>query len=579
MSVDRTLAEAKSRAKGGDLAGARAILRDLAERYPHNARVGKALARLEGETRPKPLKSAIASLAKLHKAGRMADVVKHGVPLLDAAPEDTLLYRLVADALVKSGRWADAAKLLRHILERTPDDVDITLSLAACLTPRGRHEEAVALLEPLAQSHPQHAKVLNNLGNALRALNRHDDARPLLERAVAADPSSADAFNNLGVVCAESGDRDAAKAAYARGLALDPAKVELHTNFAALHRFSPGDPAIAAMERLLSEPGLPAADRCGLHFALGRAYDAVREEETAFRHFERGNRLRRQQIPFSFAEMKARMEAVLTHTRALEPLATPKGPRPIFVVGLPRSGTSLVEQILSAHPLVDGLGEIDHLRAAVAGAWDMASPIEEAALKSIADFYARGIAGLSASPIVTDKSPLNFRWIGIIAAALPHASIVHVHRQPEAVCWSIYKLRFTTGGHPYGDNLSDLGAVARLQEAMMAGWDSALPGRVIRVSYETLTQDPQSEITRLLAACDLPFHEACLSPQDSGRAVMTASTAQVRRAIYGGSSEDWRRYERFLGPLKAALDTPVTLEVPGLAPLSAPSEAGRVPAP
>lgn len=236
--------------------------------------------------------------------------------------------------------------------------------------------------------------------------------------------------------------------------------------------------------------------------------------------------------------------------------APPGAQRPIFIVGMPCSGTSRVTQILRRHPAVHALGEADLLRPAVLSQWRDGAPPSRAVLAGIAARYRAALAARSGAAVVIDEASLNFRWIGLIRHALPDAAIVHVRRRPAATCWSVFRRVFASSAHRYGYGLVDVAAYHRLHDALMALWVERWPDAVLTLGDERLTERPRTQVRALLEHCGLAWEPACLTAQHGCRAVQTVSAGQLRRPIHTASSEAWRRYEPWLGPMLEELAAP-----------------------
>jgi hypothetical protein len=325
-----------------------------------------------------------------------------------------------------------------------------------------------------------------------------------------------------------------------------------------MKKFRPDDPQIDKMLRLLKTVPSNSYEAVQLHFALGKAYDDLGDQDEAFKHFEAGNRYRREAI----GDVSTRNREQFDKIRALfsgdipaAGAAAPDARRMIFILGMPRSGTTLVEQILASHSKVFGAGELEYLQRGALNFMEKGYAIGDS--KRLAELqadYMRAIAQLGVEePVVVDKMPSNFLWTGFILTAFPGARVIHTSRDPVAVCWSIYRRYFPAGGLDFSWDLKDLGEFYRLHEDYMAFWHEKFPGQIIELDYETLTENQEAETRRLLAGCDLEFEEACLKFHETRRSVTTASVEQVRKPIYKGSSEEWRKYEKHLGPLIEAL--------------------------
>jgi len=358
------------------------------------------------------------------------------------------------------------------------------------------------------------------------------------------------------------GRLEEAAASFAETLRQKPGHALAHANLGLVGKARPGDPRIAQLRALAADPATGADDRISLGFALGKALDDTGETEGAFRAYSEANRLKRAQLgydPARDAELFRLIRAIFEdEVEAAAPL--PGARRPVFVVGMPRSGTTLVEQILSGHSRVCPAGELSLMEEITRPILDeaRAAPGFRLSAEAAARVRAAYLAGLAkaaadASPVVTDKMPRNFRWIGFILAAMPEARIVHVRRAAPATCWSIFKLQFAGARHGYAYDLADIAAYYRLYLDLMDFWRARFPGAVLDVRYEALTEDPEREARAILDHCGLEWEPGCLDVRGSKYAVKTASLAQVRRGIYTGSSADWRRYEAHLGPLLRAL--------------------------
>ena len=560
LSVDQTLRKAKSLAKKGASGEAEALLRSLLERFPDNKRAIETLQSIAApqvsrRRTPEQMKADTQALAALYKQGRHTDVVAQGPRLVAQYPRNAVLHNIVGASLTALEQYAAAAESFREAARLEPESAEHWDNLGQALNALGRVDEAAESLKKAVALKPNFANALSNLGYALTQSNRSGEALAFLERAVAVKPDHPEALNNLAIARYDLGQKDEALANYEKALAARPHYADCWRNYAALKRFTANDPALAKLERVLAA-ATGAEDRMALSLALAKAYDDIGETDKAFEKFTRGNMLARQR----FADPMREHREIFATLRSIfqdgapEPVTTPAATkRPIFVVGMPRSGTSLVEQILASHHDVHGAGEMQAMRVAMAPA-AAERRADRQALEGVRKRYLDAIDALDVKePVIVDKMPQNFRWIGYIAAALPEATIIHTRRDPVAVGWSIYRTFFPAKGLEFTFDLGDIADYYRLYEDLMAFWSERLPGRIVDLDYEALTENQETETRRLLEQCGLPWDEACLSPHETKRAVRTASAAQVREKIYTGSSQAWRRYEKHLGPLIEAL--------------------------
>lgn len=561
MSVELVLRKAKSLARKGDSGEARALYQQVLERFPDNRRALEGMKSLglpqQARRRRPPLTQDEANaLLALYRQGQLEKAIAAGRTLAARHPDTAFLHNILGACHAGLGQAGEAAACYRRALALDPGSAEIRNNLGDALNRLGRHEEAETELRQALAARPDYPEALNNLANALNHLNRQAEAVPLLQKALKLKPDFAEAFNNLGNARNDLGHRAEAVAAFEAALKARPGYAEAWRNLAAVKRFADGDAAIGELENALSA-ATASGDRAHLEFALAKALDDIGEHDRAFEHFAAGNRLHRRGIDDPMAEQRNlfdRIRAIFTDGVPAMPIdLPPASKRPVFIVGMPRSGTSLIEQILASHDDVHGAGELQAMRRAVAPVLETGR-LDQAAIAAIRKSYLGDLDTLgTAEPVVTDKMPLNFRWIGFIAAALPEAVIVHTRRDPVATGWSIFRTFFPTRGLEFSFDLGDIAAYYRLYEDLMAFWTERLPGRIVECDYERLTEDQEAETRCLLDRCGLKWDERCLAFHETERAVRTASSVQVREKMYRGSSRAWRNYEPHLGPLIEAL--------------------------
>jgi Flp pilus assembly protein TadD len=492
-------------------------------------------------------------------------------PPVTAAPfavNDTVLA-LAGEAFTRhhKGQRLEAITLYERILCLNDLPV-IRNSLGQLLAESGRHNDALVHYERAAALDPSYADALCNWGSSLSHLDRLDEAEAKLRSAIAADPNFAHAHHNLAVVLKETGRIDEAVRQARRAIRLAPQNPSYYENLAAVRKFTPRCRYLAALERLAQgRASLSIDDQIALHFTLAKAYEDTGKPDAGFEQMLKGNQLKRQQVAYDEDDMLARM----TRTRELFSAdfvgarqgAGDPSPIPIFIVGMPRSGTTLVEQILSSHPDVFGAGEINWLDQA-AGALAKAIPGSQPFLDKVTALSGEHFAALGSSYLdrlksaaphalrIVDKMPGNFLFAGLIHLALPNAAIIHLIRDPVDTCVSCFSANFVN--QPQTHDLAELGRYYRHYDELMAHWRRVLPlGRILDVRYEQLVGDLQTSARRMIAHCGLTWDSRCLDFHRNPRPVRTASAAQVRRSIYRSSVGRWRNYEKFLGPLLAEL--------------------------
>ncbi|MCC6918858.1 MAG: sulfotransferase [Alphaproteobacteria bacterium] len=489
---------------------------------------------------------------------------------LKAAPTDVAALRMLAETGSRLGRYDDAEKLLARCLALAPGFAAARHNYATVLYRQSKASEALGEVESLLAAEPRNggyralqAAILGQLGEYPRAIAAY-------ENLLAAHPQQPKAWMSYGHALKAMGRHDDAVSAYRRSVTLLPSLGEASWSLANLKTFRFTDAEIAGMERQLARTDLAAEDRFHLHFALGKALEDRARFAPSFQHYAAGNALRRGAIaydPDEISDHVRRSEAFFTPAffAARQGLGCP-APDPIFVVGLPRSGSTLVEQILSSHSAIEGTMELPNIiglakelsgkktRTDRSAYPDMLAALEPQRLCAFGeDYIARTrVHRRLGRPHFIDKMPNNFAHVGLIHLILPNARIIDARRHPLACCFSGFKQHFARGQN-FTYDLTEIGRYYADYVRLMAHYDAVLPGRVHRVIYEEMVADPEREVRRLLEYCGLPFEEGCLRFYENDRAVRTASSEQVRRPIFTEGLEQWKNYEPWLDPLKAAL--------------------------
>ena len=465
-------------------------------------------------------------------------------------PSQELLNRLLGQ--YQNGRFNDAEKLAATIIKDFPNHPFSWKVLGAVLNQLGRISESVVAKEKAVKLTPNDAEAHSNLGNALQELGRLDEAEASYNQAIALKPDFAEAHNNLGVMHQELGRLDEAEASYKQALALKPDYAEAHLSLASMKRFDTQDEHYSEMLELYLDKNISQEQRCHINFSLAKACEDLGNYEQAFAHYSEGNVLRKKQLNYDinqdlelFRKIKSNYPQIVQ--KSLDPDKLLKHLMPIFIVGMPRSGTTLVEQIISSHSKVTGAGELNFAKQYGAA---IATGVTEANNESLFDFRHTYLTKLKSvsneNLVITDKMPQNFRYIGLLAAAFPEAKIIHVKRDPAAVCWANYKQYFRSKSIGYCYAIDDILAYHNLYENLMEFWGNWLTKRIYNLDYELLTFNQESETRQLIDYLGLDWDEKCLAPQNNTRSVATASNLQIREKVYRGSSQQWKKYQPFL---------------------------------
>ena len=416
-------------------------------------------------------------------------------------------------------------------------------------------ECAITLKSDFADAH-------NNLGSAFLRINKLNDAIKSYKKAITLKPDFAVANNNLGIAYLRTGDPKLASKFFENAITITPGYATAHHNLSGVKVYKEKDKQVSLIESLLIENNLSQKERIYLNFALAKAYEDLGNHEELFKHLNEGNRIRKKEMSNSIADSEEHNELIklffnsnnikLTYRDSL-PI------RPIFIVGMPRSGTSLVEQIISSHHEVYGAGEVNNFHNIIMPIIEKHAVNENYNLKNdefalIRKQYSNSLERFYANEkVITDKWILNFKTIGFILSAFPESKIVHLKRDARATCWSIYKHYFSDEGNRWAYDYQDLARFYKSYVGLMDYWHNLFPGKIYDISYEDLTSDQEKETRNLLRYCDLDWDENCLNFYTNTRAVKTASAVQVRNKMYQGSSDVWRQYSEHLKPLLDAL--------------------------
>jgi tetratricopeptide (TPR) repeat protein len=471
----------------------------------------------------------------------------------------------LAAVAIRAGNTRDAERLLSHARNRSAHHPLVQRARGHAQLTANRVIEAEATFRALLSLEPQNPQNWSALGAVYIRLLRQEEALSAYEEAARLDPSQTSFRLAVGHVNKSLGRRAQCEEAYRECLRLDPTSAEAYWSLADLKNYLFSDAELAAMQDLLASPA--GTDRAQLHFAIARALEQRAKYSEAFSHYAEGNTLRRRTSPFSIETFEAKSRRITAcydreFFRARAPAGHPD-PAPIFIVGLPRSGSTLVEQILASHSQVEGtmelhnilaiVRELDHLDADRDGYPEKVCALSADELIALGRRFIEETRALrSGKPRFIDKMPNNFSHVGLIHAMLPNAKIVDVRRHPMDACFSTYKQHFAEG-QSFSYDLGDLGRYYRCYLALMDHWDEVLPGRVLHLQYEQLIRDPEGTIRELLGYCALPFEAATLNFHETHRPVRTASSEQVRQPLYASGVGYWKRFATHLEPLRASL--------------------------
>ena len=486
-------------------------------------------------------------------------------------PNHSIAQNSLGNAYRELGQLESAIAAYRLATRIDATYVNAQVNLGSTLQKLGDPEQAVTVFAAVLERHETKlsaydaAEIGSALGGALLDTGEVEAAMEAQRKALAHEPRLVSAWNELGLAQADIGEFNQAQKSYQEALKIDPTYTKAYLNLSKTRRFSDVDEGLCqTMEEWLKRPNLANASRSDLHFALGKIYDDREHYETAFSHYRRGNQahLGRYDPDHALAKLSTLRNTLTESWVDAHQKNGHLSTRPVFIVGMPRSGTSLVEQIIASHPEAFGAGELSDVsrltQASLPSGGSYPEGVVEmrpSALYAVAQKYLQALARRDDVALrVTDKMPGNFRYIGFIRALFPNAKFVYCRRHPLDVCLSIY-FRHFINGHHYAYDLRHLAIEYAIHQQLMAHWHEVLPGVIHEVEYEQLVSDQETQSRRLLAHLGLSWHESCLNFHQTSRTVRTASNWQVRQPIYDRSIGRWRHYAPFLGELRETLET------------------------
>src|SRR5579872_2003443 len=525
--------------------------------------------RPQGSMRRADMRDAQALHARAKEAlarGEFAGAREYFQDLVNRDQRDAVAHHGLGTALAQLGYYKEAEEELRRAIGLRPGFPEALLNLAGVLQSVGRYKESEDPLRRALKAKPAYLEARVSLGMSLMLLGRAREAREFYEQALRAAARNTQALVGLGQVEALEGHFAEAEAAYRRALEIEPGSAAAHAALVSLRRMTPADaPWLKRAEEIVAA-GLAPIDETNLSFAMGKYLDDVGDFAKAFSKYQRANELQKQRaIPYDRSGHERYVSDFINAytpevlSRAVE--GASDSTRPVLVTGMPRSGTSLVEQIIASHPSAYGAGELSLWTVAVSRheAALRQGPPDRALGKKLAESYLRGLDEQSKSALrVIDKAPVNADYLGIIHLVFPRSRLIYVRRDPIDTCLSCYFQQFSPGMN-FAMDLADLAHYYRQHDRLVAPWRASLPaGTLLEVPYSELVVEQEKWTRRILDFVGLTWDDRCLEFHKTERAVATASVWQVRQKIYQSSVQRWRNYEKFIGPLLSLKDLPAS---------------------
>ena len=541
-------------------------------------------------------KNQVDNVIGLYSSGRIQEAIEEINSLNILYPNVPLLFNILGACYKQLGQLSDAEKMFKNAFSIKPDYAEAHFNYGIVQKDLGRIDAAIESYQNAISILPNYPDAHNNLGNAFKSIGMYAHAIESYEWAVAYKPEFEEAFNNLGVAQCDVGlqhlaiknfekayslnsnffealfylgvahkdlgNKSVAISTFEKLLEIQSHNTKVLRNLCEVKKFKKSDSKlINKMESLLNSDKINQSELIDLNFALSNVYEDLGDIDTQFKYLADGNKLRKALLSYSIESSIKLFNTIKDVFDDFPTLAnnelSQSSLRPIFIVGMPRSGTSLVEQIVASHNEAHGAGELEFSTQIFSSI--IANISVEVDKKDLLFFREQYLAKLNAlkcsKNIITDKMPMNFRYIGLIILAFPEAKIIHLKRDARATCWSIYKNYFDSDGIGYSYDQNDLAQYYGLYSDLMSFWHERFPDQIYDICYEDLTTNQEEETRKLLEYCDLDWDENCLNFHSNKRAVKTASALQVRKKMYQGSSEAWKKYEAYLQPLIKGLDS------------------------
>ena len=497
----------------------------------------------------------------LKKAGKISESLTASEKLVEITPQDALAYYNLGNTYRELTKFSKAEESYKKAISFKPDLFQAYYNLGIVSKNNYKLEEAEKYYRQAVHLNPNFAEACNNLGTVLDNLSKLDEAEIYYKKAIALKPDFAEAYNNLGTNLEQQGKLNEAQTMYEKAILINPGLTNAHRQLSLIKKFDNYDEHFQQMQKIYLDKNISSEQRCHINFALAKIYEDLENFKKSYQHFSEGNKIKKELLKYNikndielFNQIKLNFQKIEQNTPKI--FKNENALKPIFIIGMPRSGTTLVEQIISSHSMVTGLGELPFvLQFGYPVTTGLLDSSEESLTKFRNDYLEKLESLRDKNLIITDKMPQNFLYVGLITACFPEAKILHVKRDPAAVCWANYKQWFKSENLGYSYSLEDIVEYYKLYNDLMEFWNKALKNKIYEVDYETLTINQESEIKKLIKYLELNWEESCLSPEKNERNVSTASNIQIRNKIFKGSSQKWKKYKPFLDGVLDNLDT------------------------
>ena len=488
----------------------------------------------------------------LQEQGKLDEAIGSYKKALLLKPDYVEAHYNMGIALQDQGKREEATEAYNKALSLKPDYAEVYNNMGNVLKEQGKLAEATEAYNKALSLKPGYAEAYTNMGVTLKEQGKLEEAIGAYNKALLLKPDYAEAYTNMGVTLQEQGKPEEAIEAYNKALAIKSDNAEVHRYLSSLIKYKPENTQVTLVGEMIQRSDLEDDDRCNLHYAYAKMKEDLGDLDIAFENYVAGGKLRQKILFYDFEQDKLIFNQIKNTAPKLKEFAFNKSIEaatntPIFILGMPRSGSTLVEQIISSHSKVNGADELPFLSRFGGSLSHGNEMINSENVLKMRNAYLNELDKVSNEcPFVTDKMPQNFLHIGLILKALPEAKVIHVKRDPAATCWSNFKHHFSSKGLGYSYNLNHTVSYFKLYQALMNFWEQQYSDQIYHLDYDKLTLEQEPETRKLIQYMDLDWEDTCLSPQENRRSVRTASQQQVREKVYTGSSKAWRKFEPYL---------------------------------
>ena len=507
-----------------------------------------------------PSRNQIDTLLKYYQLKNYIKTKKLALTLTENFPNHEFAWKILSIVLKKTGKISESLIASEKLVEIKPQDALANYNLGNTYRELAKFSKAEESYKKAIFLKPDFSEAYYNLGIVSKNNSKLEEAETYYKKAISLKPNLAEAYNNLGTVLEQKGKLNDAQINYEKAILIDPGLTNAHRQLSLIKKFDKYDEQYNLIQKLYLDKNVSDEQLCHINFSLAKIHEDLENFEKAFKHLSEGNDIQKKLLKYNikndiklFNQVKLSFQKIQNNTIKIQ--KDKSSLTPVFIIGMPRSGTTLIEQIISSHSKVKGLGELPFVSQF---GFQITKGLSECNEDSISKFRNNYLAKLEnltdGNSIITDKMPQNFLYIGLILAAFPEAKILHVKRNPAAVCWANYKQWFRSKDLGYSYSIGDIIEYYKLYEDLIKFWNELIKNKIYEVDYEALTINHEYEIKKLINHLEIDWEDVCLSPEKNIRNVSTASNIQIREKIFKGSSQKWKKYKPFLNGMLDSLD-------------------------